>query len=160
MFTELLSKNFNRLQQIKREQIKKALTFINIIIKTYYNESHKPINIFKKNLTYLRLHYEYKISKFINHKLHNQRVDLFKIFEKVEKLIYRLKLSFVIIIYSIVFIAQLEFKYVISNSYKKRVNIDLSFIIKKNGNDSNMKIYEIEIFFKKKIRNKSYYLIK
>ena len=44
MFTKLLSKNFNRLKQMKRKQIKKTLTFINIIIKIYYNNFHKFIN--------------------------------------------------------------------------------------------------------------------
>ena len=52
---------------MKRKQTEKTLTFINIIIKIYYDNFHKFINFFKKIITYFRLHYEYKILKLINY---------------------------------------------------------------------------------------------
>ena len=69
--------------------------------KTRYDNKHKVINL--KSLTYLRLHYNYFIFD-INSKLFNQRVDFFKIFNKIENLAYKLKLFKVIRIYSIILI--------------------------------------------------------
>ena len=162
-FFEMLSKDFSRFRQIKREQIEKIIVFANIIIKIYYNELYKFINFFKKSLIYFRLYYEYKISKFNNYKLYNQRVGSFKILKKIGKLVYRLKFLLIMIIYSIVSIVQLEFKYFILNSYKRRDNVNLFFVIKIDGSNekTNTKVYEIEIFFEKKIfRDTLYYLIK
>ena len=87
---------------MKRKQIENFIIFINVMIKMYYNNVHKFINVFKRNMIYLRLHYEYKISRFNNHKLHNQRIDLFKILKKIKKLTYRLKFSSIMRIYSII----------------------------------------------------------
>lgn len=67
---DLSSKHFNRLRQLKREQIEKSLTFINIIIKIYYDKSYKSLNFIKKSIVYLRLYQGYKISNIINYKLH------------------------------------------------------------------------------------------
>ena len=53
---------------------------------------------------YLRLYYEYKIPRIKNYKLYNQRVDLFKILEKIKRLIYRLDLSPLMKIYSIILV--------------------------------------------------------
>ena len=39
--SDLSSKHFNRLRLLKRKQIKESLTFINIIIKVYYDKSYK-----------------------------------------------------------------------------------------------------------------------
>lgn len=89
---------------MKREQIENFLIFVNVIIKTYYDNTHKILDIIKKNIIYLRLHYNYKISNFINYKLHNQRVDLFKMFNRVERLIYRLKLFSFMKIHFVVFV--------------------------------------------------------
>ena len=67
---------------MKRKQIENFIIFVNVIIKIYYNNIHKFINVFKKNIIYLRLHHKYKILKFNNYKLHNQRVDSFKVLKK------------------------------------------------------------------------------
>ena len=148
---------------MKREQAKKALAFVNIIIKIYYDNSHKFINFFKRIIIYFRLHYKYKISGLSNYKLHNQRADPFKILEKIEKLAYRLKFSSIIIIHSIVLIVQLKFGHSTSNSYEKRGNVDSFSMIKADGNNekADTKVYEIEILFEKKIsRGTPHYLIK
>ena len=55
-FFGLSSKHFNRLYQLEREQIKKSLIFINVIIKVYYDKSHKLLNLVKKSIIYLRLY--------------------------------------------------------------------------------------------------------
>ena len=68
--SDLPSKHFNHLRQLKREQIEKSLTFINVIIKAYYDKSHKSLNLAKRNIIYLRLHQNYKILNITNHKLY------------------------------------------------------------------------------------------
>ena len=116
---ELLSKDFNRLRQLKRKAIKDSIAFANIITKTYYNNSYKNLNVSRENSIYLRLYYEYKISKMKNYKLYNQRVDLFKILEKIKRLTYRLDLSSLIKIYPVILITQLELARSIPNLYKR-----------------------------------------
>lgn len=65
-------------------------------------------------------------------------------------------------IYSMISIAQLKSNYVLSDSYKRRVNADSSPIIKDDDNSNlDLRPYEIEILLKKKIfRGKKHYLIK
>ena len=87
---------------MKRKQIEDAIIFVNTLIKTYYNKSYIVLRLTRDNITYLRLHHEYEISNLINRKLHYQRIDSFKILEKVKSLVYRLKLSLIIKIYLIV----------------------------------------------------------
>ena len=53
------------------------------------------------------MHHNYFIFD-INFKLFNQRIDSFKIFEKIENLIYKLTLSKIIHIHSIISITQLK----------------------------------------------------
>ena len=69
--TKLLSKNFNRFRQFKRKATKDFIVFANIIIKTYYNDSHKNLSVSRGNSIYLHLYYKYKISGVKNYKLHN-----------------------------------------------------------------------------------------
>ena len=108
LLIELSKKDFNRLRQLKREQVEEFIVFINIIIKIYYDESYMLISLLKESKTYLRLYYDYKISELVNYKLYNQRVESFKILEKVSKLAYRLKLLSLMKIHSVIFIAQLK----------------------------------------------------
>ena len=62
------------------------------------------INLLKESKTYLRLYYNYKIFKLVNYKLYNQRIESFKILEKINKLAYRLKFLSLMKIYSVIFI--------------------------------------------------------
>ena len=93
---------------MKREQIENVIVFVNILIKAYYNKSHIVIKLTRDNITYLRLYHEYEISDLINRKLHHQKIDSFKILEKIKSLIYRLKLSLIIKIYFVVLMTQLK----------------------------------------------------
>ena len=81
---DLPSKHFNYLHLLKREQVEKFLTFINVIIKAYYDKLYKLLNLIKGNTAYLRLHQNYKILNIMNHKLYQQRVDPFKVFNKID----------------------------------------------------------------------------
>ena len=86
---------------MKRKQIEDVIIFVNILIKTYYNKSHIVLKLARDNITYLRLHHEYEISNLINRKLYHQRIDFFKILEKIKSFVYYLKLSLIIKIHSI-----------------------------------------------------------
>ena len=115
---------------MKREQIEDIIIFANTLIKTYYNKSHIVLKLIRDNITYLCLHHEYGISNLINRKLYYQKIDSFKILEKIKSLVYRLKLSLIMKIHFIVSMIQL--KSVSENdSYKRIYNINLLFIKRK-----------------------------
>ena len=67
--TDLLFKNYIHLHQIYCEEVKKAIAFINVISKFYYNTKHKSITV--ELMTYLWLHHDYIISDLMNRKLLN-----------------------------------------------------------------------------------------
>ena len=89
---------------MKWNQVEKFIIFVNITVKLQYDNSHIKMNIKVKSRIYLKLHNEYKISE-INEKLTQQRVNSFTVIEKINRLIYKLKLSFTMHIHSIIFIA-------------------------------------------------------
>ena len=153
---ELLSKDFSRLRQLKREVTENSIVFANIIAKAYYDDSHKNLSVSRESSIYLRLHYEYKISKVKNYKLHNQRVDLFKILDKVKRLIYRLDLSSLIKIHPVISVAQLEPARSTPDPYKRAQQPPQP--VKEDGLTN---LYEIEILLDKRVsRGKTQYLIK
>ena len=137
MLSDLSSKNFNRLRQIKRKKAESIMIFANVINKTRYDRHHKIINdVFKFDfMIYFRLHQNYTISNLTNKKLSNQKIDFFKILKSIDKSkqTYRLKLSSVMKIHSIIFIAQLKSIISESNSYNRHVESNSSSIEKKNS---------------------------
>ena len=165
LLTKLSQKDFFRLRQIKREQAEDIIIFVNTLTKAYYNKSHIALKLTRDNITYLRLYHEYEISDLVNQKLHYQKIDLFKILEKIKSLVYYLKLSSIIKIYSIISMIQLKF---ISkdDSYKRVRNINLSAIKEKDENVDldfvfKYKFYKIEKLLKKRnIKKNIMYLIK
>ena len=108
MLADLLSKNYDKLRQIKFENVEVAMIFASAISKKRYDNKHKTLDsmIKSKFMMYLRLHQSYTIVDLSNKKLFNQRVDSFKIIEAVDKFrqIWRLKLFFIMKIYSVIFI--------------------------------------------------------
>ena len=83
----------------------------------------------------------------------------FSILKKIDNLIFRLQLSSMMKIYSIVFITQLKSIVSEENFYDKIANIESLLIEKKNNNSASH--YKIERLLNKKIsREKSQYLIK
>ena len=109
ILVDFLSKNYDKLRLIKRENVEIVMTFVNVINKSRYDNKYKTFEnvIQSKIMIYLRLYQNYTISRLFNKKLSNQRVDFYKIIEIVDKFkqIWRLKLSFVMKIHSIVSIA-------------------------------------------------------
>ena len=91
-----------------------------------------------------------------------QRVDFFEIFDKIDNLAFRLQLSFVMKIHSIVFIAQLKSITLDQNLYDKSTNKKSSFVEEKNSIIvKTTSHYEIERLLDKRIIKKhSHYLVK
>ena len=153
------------MRQIKREQIEDVIVFVNILIKAYYDKSYIALRLARDNMIYLRLYHEYGILNLINRKLHYQKIDSFKILEKVKSLAYRLKLSLIMKIHFIVLITQL--KSASKNDFYNRIrNINLFFVEEKDEDVDfdfvfKYKLYEIEKLLKKRdIKKNIMYLIK
>ena len=105
---------------------------------------------------YLYLHYKYKISRVKNYKLHNQRVDLFKILEKMKRLAYRLDLPSLMKIYSMISVAQLELARSTSDPYERTQQSPPPV-----KEDDLTNLYEIETLLNKRVsRGKTQYLVK
>ena len=133
-----------------------------MIIKFNYDKRHISLNLKKNFKMYLRLYYDYTISNIINKKLLQQRVNFFIFLNKINNLVYRLDFSSIIIIYLVVFVAQLKSLFVNSNFYERSRFDDENFssIITKNDDDFALH-YEIENLLNKKMsRDKTQYFVK
>ena len=87
---------------MKRENVENVMIFANVFNKIKYDVVYETINIKIGDRVYLRLHQNYIISKLINYKLSHQRVGFFEILKRIEKLTFRLRLSFIMKIHSII----------------------------------------------------------
>lgn len=105
MLENLLAKNYDRLRLIKRDQAKNVIAFANVMHKLRYDKMHKNMKLKIEDYAFLRLYAKYIISRLINKKLSQQRVDFFKILEKIDYLAYRLELSSIMRIHPIISIA-------------------------------------------------------
>ena len=144
-----------------RENVEKTIAWINIIIKFNYDWRHIFLNLKKDFKTYLRLYHDYTKSSIINKKLSQQRVDFFIILNKIDNLIYRLNLSSIMIIYLVVFVAQLEFLFVDSNFYRRSRFDDENFSSMITKNNDSISHYEIKRLLDRRIsRDKIQYFVK
>ena len=153
----LSKKDFARLRLIKREKAKTAMIFVNVVNKIKYDQFHCSIKLQSKSITYLRLHQRYTILDLSNKKLFNQRVESFKIMKKIETLIYKLELSEIMKIHSVILIAQLKFATSDANFYRRIFNNQSSSVTQKNEKNA---LYEIETLLKKRDESELKYLIK
>ena len=158
MFVDLSLKNYNRLRQLKRENAENVMIFANALNKIRYDAIHEAINIKVGDNVYLRLHQDYIISKLINHKLSHQRIDPFEVFEKIRKLAFRLRLSSIMKIYSIISVTQLKLKSSKTNSYNWLMNFKSSSVVETNF-EAFFYILK-QILDKRIFRDQVYYLIK
>ena len=157
---DLLSKDYSRLRLIKREKIEAIIIFANVLSKARYDRAHKSIQIKASDKIYLRLYQRYIIFNLSNHKLFNQRVDSFKIIEKVSNLVFRLDLSSIMKVHFVVSIAQLESTMSNIDLYDRFTNKDSSSIQNEHV-ITNASSYEIERLIDKRIaHDRSYYLVK
>ena len=75
-----------------RRKIINVLVFAIFDIKTRYDNHYKVIKMKFDYKVYIKLHKKYHLFELKNAKLFNQRVKLFTIFNKYDKLIYKLNL--------------------------------------------------------------------
>ena len=126
--------------------IKNAIAFVFLKMKKIYNTRHQFIFFKIKNLINLRFHKGYRVFVITSKKIRSQLIRSFKILERIEHLIYRLKLSINMKIHNVISIAHL--KSVIDfaeNSYRRR-RLSISVIV-----IDGEKEYEIEKLLRKRI---------
>ena len=159
LLADLFSENYSQLRQLKRENVEVAMIFVNVFNKTRYDEIHKILKLNIDDKMYLRLHQDYTILDLINHKLSKQRVEFFLIIEKVDNLIFRLQLSSIMKIHSVIFIAQLKFVTKDIDFYGR--TLKKIVFVEENDSNSAISFYEIERLINKRItREHFHYLIK
>ena len=127
------------------------------MIKHRYDGKHIFMKFKAGDRAYLRLHYGYKIPGQRNHKLHQQRVEPFKVLRKIGSLTYEMKLPPIMQIHPVIFIAQLE-PYPDNDSYDRSRSINPPSVVDK---DRPPESYKIEKILEKKIvSGKPQYLLK
>ena len=153
MLANLFSENYSQLRQVKRENVEVAMTFANAFSKARYDEIHKTMKFKIDDKMYLRLHHDYTILDLFNHKLTKQRVEFFFIIEKIDNLVFKLQLFFVMKIHFVVSIAQLESITSSSNFYDRNVDKDSSSIQKEQfiALTEQVSLYEIERLLNRRI---------
>ena len=159
LLTDLSSKNYSQLRQLKRKKTKFVMTFVVAFSKFRYDVVYQALNIKIKNKIYFRLYQDYIISNLFNHKLFHQRIKFFTILEKIDNFVFRFQLSSIMKIHSIIFIAQLKSITKKSNSYERKINIEPP-PIKEKKNNSTLH-YEIERLLNKRVsREQLQYFVK
>ena len=166
MLKDLFAENYFKLKQIKREFAKKIMIFVNVMHKRRYDQIHINIQFKIEDYAFFELYFDYIIFDLSNHKFSQQRVDSFKIIEKIDTLTYRLELSSIMQIHFVIFIAQLKSASSSnSDSYRRSKSNNSSSITTKNDDsDDSTQIssYEIERLLNRRIisTNRINYLVK
>ena len=147
----LSTEDYDRLRLVKRDQIEDVVVFVNVMHKLRYDKVYKNIKLIVESYVFLRLHVEYIILDQNNKKLNQQRMKLFKILEKIDHFVYRLKLSSVIKIHSVIFIAQLKSALSsIDDSYHRHHDRNSSSVEEVVSNDYDESRYESSKFYELK----------
>ena len=128
-----------------------AIVFATTKIKIYYDVRHTSIFLKKNEYVYLRLNKEYKLSRKFNSKLSQQRCESFKILKRVERLVYKLKLSSIWRVHSVIFIAQLKSISVDFDFYQRSRSHYFDSIEMKEDIDQ-YRFYEMKRLMNKRIR--------
>ena len=76
-----------------QRKIVDVTNFAIVKIKIYYDSRHIFIRLKQNEKIYLQFNKNYKLFDKSNSKLFQQRCELFRIFERIERFAYRLKLS-------------------------------------------------------------------
>ena len=94
----------------------------------------------------MRLYKDYKIFAITSKKIKSQLIRPFKILERIERLIYRLKLPVNIKIHDVIFITHLKLTIDLAEDSYRRRRLSISAVI-----IDDEKEYEIEKLLKKRI---------
>jgi hypothetical protein len=134
-FTKLKEK-----RKMFRSEVEQAIIFANASMKIRHDRKKKSLNLKLDDLIYVKFHKDYTQSDLINRKFSKQRLRSVKILKKIEKLVYRLKISSIWKIHSIVFAIHLESASTEKDSYQRKKRESDSIEDATEQND----IYEIE----------------
>ena len=144
-----------------RQKISDAIAFSQLIFKHYYDQKHKFVHFSKKNWTLLRLHQNYSIpfTKKLEKKLFQQFVESFKIFQRVENLVYKLEIPTHWRIHSVFIIAQLKLVFDPKSDFYGRQRTQPSSVHVEENIDT-IKSYVVEkiIRIRITIRSKKYFI--
>jgi hypothetical protein len=125
---------------ILRNEAENAIAFANVAMKIRLDFIKKSLNLNVENFVYLKLHKEYTQFDLTNRKFSKQRLKSVKIFEKIEKLVYKLNIFTIWKIHSIIFVIYLESDSEI-DFYNKKTKESKSM---KNAQKKIKNVYEIE----------------
>ena len=126
--------------------VKNAITFAFLKMKKVYDMRHQFIFFKVKNLINLRLYKDYKVFIIISKKIKSQLIRSFKIFERIERLTYRVKLSVNMKIHDVIFITHLKSIIDFAEDSYRRRRLLISIIVV-----DDKKEYEIEKLLRKRI---------
>ena len=79
-----------------------VISYVDITLKIWYDSMHVLFLLKSKDKTFLKLHHKYFLLEKHNHKLFNQRIDLFFVKYRVRRFAYELKLFSRWRVYSII----------------------------------------------------------
>ena len=88
--------------------IKNVIVFVFLKMKKVYNARHLFIFFKVKDLVNLRIYKNYKVFIITSKKIRSQLIRLFKIFKRIKRLTYRVKLFINIKIHDVIFITDLK----------------------------------------------------
>ncbi len=145
------TKNSTLARELIRKKIADVIDFANARSKIIYDDKHKSFAFNSKNKIYLRLHREYSLSEKNNHKLSNQRSNLYVIKRKIENVVYELILSQNARIHLVISIAQLKSAEDDADSFNKS-RLTNSDFVEMNEDTSTKRSYEVERILKERIR--------
>ena len=128
-----------------------AIVFATTKIKIYYDVRHTSIFLNEDDYVYLRFNKDYKLLKWLNSKLSQQRCDFFKILRRVKRLTYKLNLSSTWRVHLVIFIAQLKSIFVDFDFYQ-RLRFHHSDSVKMKKDTNEYRFYEIDKFVSTRIR--------
>jgi hypothetical protein len=131
-----------------RKEAQNVIDWIQMINKIHYDRRHSSLFLKVSEWVLLKLHHEYFISesKHIIKKIFTQYVEFFKIVQRIERLVYRMNVSFDWKIHSVFFVAQLKS---VSDSAKNSFNRSRSTHSSSMTNTKNE--YEIKRILNKRI---------
>jgi hypothetical protein len=108
-------------REILRTKTKEAISFANVVMKIRYDQIKTSMQFNINDFVYLTLHKEYIQIDLINKKFSKQRSDFVKIIEKMNNFVYKLDVSSIWKIHSIVFIIHLKSTSSNEDSYQRQI---------------------------------------
>ena len=140
-----ISQETDVISRIIREQVKDNIAHEQMLTKYYYDNKHESIQFEINDWVLLRFHKSYTISsvKTLDSKLSSQYIEFFQIIERINNLIYKLKISTNWRVHFVFFVTQLKFVESLMNDFFKRIMLSSNSVFVKDDTE-NVKFFEIK----------------